>query len=268
MKKLLSALFITICISIIVPHKLYAVDVSAGAATWFAWINQDYTANLHQSSKTKNNPTLFFGPALSLRLNEELNVTFVYLYGKFSVTEDPANDRKLGYKLKRNDADLLLNYRLNDYFKAFVGLKYITLASKRSFSTGVHGAIYEIEHSGAGPGVGLSCAYPITPDIFFLANLSVFSLRSRQFAGYFDSSITQQQINTKSIDYGINFNPAIAYYIAKASTTVSLGGRFQHIKTSFSTKANPAHGSYYNHDSSTFYGVTLTATYSFTIPVD
>ncbi|MCL2026455.1 MAG: hypothetical protein FWG92_06590, partial [Leptospirales bacterium] len=192
MKKLSLSLFITICISIVVPHKLYAVDVSAGAATWFAWINQNYTSNLYQSSKTKNNPTLFFGPALSLRLNEELNVTFVYLYGKFSVTEDISNDRKLGYKLKRNDADLLLNYRLNDYFKAFVGLKYITLASKRSFSTGVDGAIYEIEHSGAGPGVGLSCAYPITPDIFFLANLSVFYLRSREFAGYFHGTTAAQ----------------------------------------------------------------------------
>ena len=54
-------------------------------------------------------------------------------------------------------------------------------------------------------------------------------------------------------EYGINSTLSIAYYIADFSTTVSLGGRFQYFKTDYDD-GNNKH---------MFYGITLTATYTF-----
>jgi len=142
------------------------------------------------------------------------------------------------YKFKRKDSDLALNYRLNDYFKVFVGAKYLGF----SHSAGADFLAF-------GPGLGLSATFPITDNIFLLANLSGFYLW-----GEHKGSGNKYDYN----QYGINSTLSLAYYIAPASTTVSLGGRFQRYKHVYELD-------YLVDGDVKFYGITLTATYSFSI---
>ncbi|MCL1832874.1 MAG: hypothetical protein FWG49_00070, partial [Leptospirales bacterium] len=61
--------------------------------------------------------------------------------------------------------------------------------------------------------------------------------------------------------YAINSNLSLAYYIASASTTISLGGRYQYVRI----KSNAGDNSFPVTINNTTYGITLTATYSFNI---
>ncbi|MCL2156182.1 MAG: hypothetical protein FWH53_10995, partial [Leptospirales bacterium] len=81
-----------IAISIIIPCKLYAVDISAGASTWYAWYKP--------SGGDKVDPAFLYGPALSVKFNDDYNLTFVYYYGEY--------EYNYGRTSKRHDSDLAL----------------------------------------------------------------------------------------------------------------------------------------------------------------
>jgi len=229
MKKLLLLAFIAICIGLVIPHKLYAVDITVGASTWYAWWD-----SVQKEQTLKIDPAFLYGPALAVKFNEDYYLTFIYLYGKFDMP-----DEMDGGTLKRTDADLALNYRLSNLFKVFGGIKYNKYSSPG------------MEYSGIGPGFGLSVSYPLTTDLFLLGNISGFYLwasEDNDHDGKFDAK-----------QYGFNSTLSIAYYIAPASTTITLGGRYQYFKVDYdSYKENGDH----KHK---FYGVTLTATYTFNI---
>ena len=98
MKKLLLLSFIAISIGIIIPCKVHAFDISAGATTWFV---QGYQSCGDLSERS--NLSMLYGPVLSAQLSENFNLTFVFLYG---VIYYPDSVYKDGYK--RMDMDLAL----------------------------------------------------------------------------------------------------------------------------------------------------------------
>ena len=108
-----------ICISVITPSKVHAVDISVGATTWYAWWGMN-----HGRGTIDFDPEFLYGPALSVKFNDDFNLTFVYLYGEFDYQW--RNEPKS--KITRYDSDLALNYRLNDYIKVFAGIKYMGLS--------------------------------------------------------------------------------------------------------------------------------------------
>jgi len=238
MKKLLLLTFAVICIGIIIPCKVHAVDISIGATTWYSWWDfdsgSDYDADI--------DPTFLYGPALSVKFNDDFNLTFVYLYGKYDMKttyEDSGVSVTEKGTVKRKDSDTALNYRLNDYFKVFAGLKYMSF-------------LQDFNHRGFGPGVGLSATYPVAENLFLLATFSGFYLWGEEGS------------NGDYKEYGFNSTLSLAYYIASASTTVSLGGRFQYVKTDYDEDYAES-GNKNSNTKSKIYGVTLTATYSFNI---
>lgn len=215
----------------IIPCKGYTFDMTIGATTWYAWYSQE-----DEEETIKPDPIFFYGPALSVKINDDFNLTFVYLYGRFNYS-----NAGFDFKMKRIDSDLALNYKLNEYFKVFGGIKYIGYsADVLFFST----KIYLF-----GPGLGLSATYPIVGDLFLLANLSgIYLWGYSEVVGF--TGKEKLEYNT----YGINSSLSLAYYIAPASTVISLGGRYQCLMS--------------NDDSNNrtkFYGITLSATYSFSI---
>ena len=245
MKKYLLLAFIAVCIGIIIPSKVQATDISIGATTWYAW----WSGGTPEDGDA--DPTFLYGPVMSVKFNDDFNLTFVYLHGKHDIAgESEKNGIKYPFKVKfkRSDADLALNYRLNDIFKAFGGIKYIDSSITDMF-----------DWYGYGPGFGLSCTLPVAENIFLLATLSGFHLwgtdESNNGKGGKDKS------NNKS--YGANTTLALAYYIAPASTTISLGGRYQYLKPNYDEKKDDDGGG--KSDAANFYGVTLTATYSFSL---
>ena len=263
MKKIIFS-FTAICISIIISHKLYAVDITAGATTWYAWGEQ---YNVHTSipnSVIDSDPSLLFGPALSVKFSDDFNLTFVFLYGKFNAVEDKGGQRR-DAEFKRIDSDLALNYRLNNYLKVFAGAKYLSYdivpnndASNFTFK--------KIDpHKSYGLGAGLSATIPITGNLFALATLSGLYLFGKDsFVIIEDMWLNPPPKGVKMTynEYGFNSNISLAYYISDISTVVSLGWRFQYLLADYRGKDNDISLDYIRF---IIHGVTLTATYNFNI---
>ena len=253
MKKLIVLTFTTICcISVIIPNRAYSLDITVGASTWYTWWKQI------EARKTTNfDPAFFYGPALAVKFSNDFNLTFVYLYGVFENKESGINE-KTNLKYKRSDADLAINYRLNDYFKAFAGIKYMPYTIKGVTKYSTEEVTADCKHSGLGPGLGLSATIPISDNIFVLATVSGFYLWSEDNSSYTYLSGTSENEKTDYKRYGFNSTLSIAYYITSASTVVTLGARYQYYRSNYDTETIS-----YIHN--LFYGVTLTATYNFSI---
>ena len=263
MKKLLLLAFMAIAIGIIIPSKVYAVDISVGATTWYSWWDPVSTSG---GSSVEIDPAFLYGPALSVKFNDDFNLTFIFLYGEFDATMVADGDSSGGstkVTSKRRDSDLALNYRLNNYFKLFGGIKYMGYKySMDIFHSGYGWFNFKVDHSGFGPGLGISAAYPILDNLFFLASISGIYLWGDE-----EEKLPWAKEKTEFKEYGMNSSVSIAYYIAPASTVISLGGRFQYYKT--------AYGDHSGEDGdpdddpvdekNKFYGITLTATYNFSI---
>ena len=264
MKKFLFITFITI--SFFAPYRAQAVDITAGATSWFVVSEQYYTQGgapgaLHDSI-VKSIPALLYGPTLAVRLNNDFNFTFVFLYGNF-VTERDSGNYKWKSNFKRSDSDLALNYRLSDYFKVFAGFKYLSYGitpgdtDLTSFKL-----VNKIDdHTSFGSGLGVSCTYPLTENIFCLGTLSGLYLWGSDKMIVGDKNGINPQSSTISYnEYGVNTTLSLAYYIAPASIVVSLGGRFQYLIADY--KKNPI---YLDSIKFASYGATLTATYTFSL---
>ncbi|MCL1864499.1 MAG: hypothetical protein FWF73_01660 [Spirochaetes bacterium] len=269
-KRLLNIIYISLII--IIPRKVFAIDITAGASAWYAWGSR--YENVQKESIRKNNnyafdPTLFYGPALSVKINSDFNLTFVYLYSKFNYTENVYEDEGGKYfvdsKIKRSDSDFALNYRFHDYFKVFAGAKYMSYKIKLSYDDIYRGHCdSQSEHYSLGPGLGLSATIPITENIFLLATFSGFYLYSNgeKFKDnklYDDRYPKPVNVTVGYNEYGINSNVSAAYYIPKISTVISLGFRFQYFITDYDNYEPFLINSIKNQ----IYGVTLTATYTF-----
>jgi hypothetical protein len=223
MKRILLLTLTAMCVVVTGNTMSFAADITVGAAAWYAWMDKTQD----DCPKEELGSTLLYGPALSAKFNEDYNLTFIFLYGKFDT-------------LDRIDSDLALNYRLNDYFKVFAGIKYLG-----------HTQAFIVQNS-LGPALGVSAAYPVIDDLFLLATMSGLYLWGTE---KFDNSIISNEKDLTK--YGINGTLALAYYLADFSTAISLGGRYQHLKTDFD-------GDGFNYNTA-IYGITLTATYTFGI---
>ena len=231
MNKILSKTLLAASLMLLITLvSMYAADLSVGATAWYtAW---DFNSSNNQNN-TEFDPTFLYGPALSVKFSDDYNLTFVFLYGKFDMHETNSTN-----KMSRTDSDLALNYRLNNYFKIFAGAKYMSYKMP------------DFNHSSTGPGAGLSVVVPVGGDFFILGNISGLYLWGKD-----DTKDSTDKFN----EYGANSSIAAAYYIASTSTTISLGGRYQYFKTDYDGTGNSRDLTH------KFYGVTLSANYSFSI---
>ncbi|MCL2155186.1 MAG: hypothetical protein FWH53_05935 [Leptospirales bacterium] len=265
-KNLLIKIFIIISISIIIPHKLYALDITIGATTWYAQSEQFYTQNktaqFMNNTLVKSNPAFLYGPTLSVRFSNDFNFTFVYLFGDFETVKDDGTF-KYKSKYRRSDSDLALNYRLGDYFKVFAGMKYLSYDITPADTDFLTFQIKNIDpHTSYGAGLGLSATVPIVGNLFLLGTVSGLYLFGKDKAEITDhnSVANPRSVNLNYNEYGANSTLALAYYIAPASTVISLGGRLQYLVADYKDNAIYLYSIKF-----TIYGVTLTATYTFSI---
>jgi hypothetical protein len=184
MKKYL--LLILTLMSIIIPCSVHAVDITVGAVAWYMrWDTEWAEFDL-------GSPGFLYGPALSVKFSDDYNLTFVFLYGKFTGQDSdtqtvygdvsPYNPKDINmdfnYKVKRYDSDIALNYRLNDYLKVFCFLKYLAyqykapMYNKNSYEFDE----IDVDRISYGPGLGLTGNYRIVDNLFGIATLSGFYL--------------------------------------------------------------------------------------------
>lgn len=236
MKRSISLICIAaLAILIVLQGNLKAAEVSVGATTWYSWWDMRTDGG---SGSNDVDPTLLYGPALSVKFSDDYNLTFVFLYGKFDMQEDNGTN-----EISRYDSDLALNYRLNSWLKIFAGGKYMAYE------------MTEFYHRSIGPGAGFSAVLPLGGNFYLLGNISALYLWGK----HKQNDFTGVQQETDYVEYGMNSSLSFAYYISQASVTLSLGGRYQYFRTDFEPDPD---NSDMDHQ---FYGITAAATYSFSI---
>jgi hypothetical protein len=212
-----------------VPAVSHALNIGIGATGWYAdWVFQ-----------SKNDDPGFpaaplYGPVLTVGFAKNWSLAEVFLYGKF----DPEGDKMGSGKITRFDSDTTINYSITRFMNLFVGFKYMGYTAEG------------VSHKGYGSGVGLSFTFPMTDNLFFLGNASGLYIRGRH-----DDPGSEYDYS----EPGVNAGASLAYNFTGASTVVSLGARCQR----FITKPKDSPGN--SEITHTFYGVTLTAVYSFSI---
>jgi len=235
-KYLLTAIFLITSL-LFITGKAHAADISVGATTWYmAWETE-----WDSEDKIEYDPGFLYGPVISAAFTRDLSLSFVFLYGNFDMTFKESDGNKDNDSINRYDGDLALNYRISSWFKLFAGAKYIRYTWS---GNGKHEAI--------GPGAGISSVIPVGGNFFLLGNFSGLYLKGNEKAG--------DDFDSKLKEYGFNASLSLAYYIQEAATTLSLGGRYQYVKIDYgSSNADEVDSN------NKFYGVTLSAIYSFNI---
>ncbi len=237
-KRIITTIFLTVISLSFFYTGAGAAEISAGATTWYSWWDFEQTDS---DSSTEFDPTFLYGPAISIKFSENYNLTFVFLYGKFDMNEKNTGGTD---ELSRYDSDLALNYRLNSYFKIFAGAKYMAYE------------MTDFKHRAIGPGAGISAVLPLGNDFYILGNISGLYL----WGEHQQEDQTYGTQKDKYNEYGINSSISLAYYIVPASVTLSLGGRYQFIKSDFDSSTE-SQSDLTHH----FYGITASAIYSFNI---
>jgi len=217
-----------------IPKASQALQVGIGASTWYsAW---DF-----ESDNSDNDPdfdsTLLYGPVLTIGFSPEWSLSGVFLYGTFKNSKDGGPS-----EISRFDSDITINYSLNSYIKLFLGFKYMGYKFSEGDTDG--------EHAGYGPGFGITLIVPLAENLYFLGSLSGLYI-----TGHHENPGSGYDYN----EPGYNASASLAYSFTGASTVISLGGRYQYFRTRPESSSNES--DLYH----TFYGVTLTAIYSFGI---
>lgn len=253
MKRLIFTLSLfVIFLTTVFPSAGSAVEMSAGVYTWYAWWDMAES----DGSKSEVDPALLYGPALSVGFSNDFSLTFVFLYGQFDV-EQKDSFGQYNIEVSRMDGDIALNYRLNSFMKVYLGAKYTSYNYEMGADDNTAGISADFEYTVFGPGTGISITLPLGNSFYFIGNAGGFYLLGEQESSISGSPTTKSDCK----NYGLNTGVSVAYYIEPASTTISLGGRYQHIKT----WVEGTEGESDQKDTEKFYGITLSATYSFSI---
>jgi hypothetical protein len=104
-----------------------------------------------------------------------------------------------------------------------------------------------------GPGLGIGSTLPLTEYLYFLINLSGTYSFGKHEEPQEDSTVSR-----KLTESGANTTISLAYYIAPASTSITLGFRYQYLYINYSDDTV-----YSKDEGMSFYGITLSAVYSF-----
>lgn len=250
MKKLVLFLITITVFTAVIP--LRAMDITVGATTWYSWWDMEGKVD---NVEFDMDPALLYGPAIAVKINDDFGFNMIFLYGEFEGdyivdTQSVLGKIKIPTTTKRYDSDTSITYRLNDYVKLFGGVKYMGYEMKGDGSELISQDPFTVKNDAYGPAAGLSFVVPIAQNFYLLANGSGLYL--------WGSSDNDQTINTDANCYGYNTTASVAYYIAPASVTLSLGGRYQYFKW----LTDEDNGTESDH---AFYGITAAATYTFSI---
>lgn len=213
----------------------FAADVSVGITTWYA----DWVFKTESGEEVKFDPGFLYGPVLAVKLSDEFSLTGLFLYGKFK--------EEGGDEIARFDSDFALNYNFHSYFKVYGGIKYM------GYGDSIKDMGYNSDsggHMSVGPAAGLGVTYPLYGNLYLLLNLSaLYALGTHT-----DDGSVQQKRDLR--EWGINTNCSFAYYIPSWAATLTLGGRYQYVKTEYTEGSGEDH---YFH----FYGITASVIKTF-----
>jgi len=170
--------------------------------------------------------------------------------------------------IEKFDMDSTLSYALNGTFKVFGGVKYQGYKYEDNYYVTMPGiGIVEngqitMDMKSTGPGLGLGVTYPVISSLFLVVQISGI---------YMYSSFHSNTFGEHKYDiWGWNSSMGLAWFQQSMNTTFSLGGRYQNLKYSKRYSGsfdqnNPTDKDPVAGERDIFYGLTLSATYTFSI---
>lgn len=240
----------------------------------------------NQINEFRLKPALMHGPLISISFLDKWSVSTLFMYGKFrAISSGPRPQSLFGKsrfkkEIDRYDSDSTINYSFNKIVKVFVGFKY---QSYRYLEKVAYWSISELavfrgqgtsRFESLGPGAGLGLTIPLPRNFFILGSLAASYFWGsaayryddlyyyRISSGSYNPALFQYQKEYFTSIVG-NGSLSLAYYLAPASLTLGLGGRYQvmwhmheHKKRGFL---------YYNGRYDHFWGITISVVYSFTL---
>jgi len=258
-----------------VPQSARAADFRAGIYSYMAW----WKPSFRSFYDYKTDPLFMIGPMLSLTVFDDFTFSGIAITNmlmpadksyKYTGTGD-SGDYTISTPEKeflRTDIDLSVSYRCNSWLKAFIGYKSSEFKENHddldfeitSPYTAVFPSLAKNEAHSSGPGLGLSLAWPVFN--LFILNISTsvvylegwFRMNSFYSSGtnVFEDGGSEEKYHC----VGNNSNVSLAYFIPAINTAIIFGGRFQVLKN-FSEGDTP------DLDNDYFYGITLSAMYTF-----
>jgi hypothetical protein len=223
-------IMIAVLAAVTVRTNASAADIGVGAMGWYsAW-------KMKQSGNNSDiKPTVLYGPVMTIGFDKTWSLSGVFLYGSFKMKNDGDSSSQ---KIRRFDADITLNRIMTPNVKVFGGAKVMNY----SWSNNGSG-----HHFAAGPALGVGLSYPLSDSFFILYNASAMILRGTH----------DEQNGSKWSFWAPGYNTTLsgAYYFTSISTTLNAGLRLQYFKDICSDSEN--------NDSHYFYGVFISAIYSF-----
>ncbi len=276
---------VILCFFITLARPLGAVTISAGPVVWFSWWNPIFEDQLRGKELStfgtlwahtnfRMNPAFLYGPVLSIGAGS-WSVSSVFTMGTFhaesrgiviqtapSIATLPLQTTQ---NVKKYDLDVTLNYRFTEMVKLFWGFKYQRYGWSSRMNTGVFSQNIDNTINAYSTGFGVSLSFQITGNLYMLGNISViYLLNTNQFDKLLFGPSLAIPSSENNMDHGVGGNGtlSLAYFFEPISTTISLGFRYQYIR--FLTKRDPSL-SFSGNPRDQFYGVTLSAVYSFEI---
>ncbi|MFW5771277.1 MAG: hypothetical protein ACOCX9_07565 [Spirochaetota bacterium] len=289
-------LIMTILLLISASSNIFAIHMNAGASVWYAWWDPMWE-NAFKGDAVDNpdnystddpsfsmDPSFLAGPALSFTLNPLWSISASFMYGKYDADSTASYFSAGGFEYKelssisidKMESDVMASRKITDIFKFYFGIKFQRYAINEERKVENYDMIgtlldqhivdYDETGNGIGSGAGIGITQRLYDNFFLLANVSAILMWNN-----LDRTTTRNDDTTFSpdIDYNIDFltwgantTASIAYYIAPASVTLAIGGRYQHLRYK---QLNQKDERDLDGNTDNFYGITFSALYGFEI---
>ncbi len=247
-----------------------AASLNIGGTVWYAWWDnglKNYDAGKDLPFDTNNKYYMpsapMYGPSLGLNIGK-WSITAVFLPGnQFKARSsyidlyDRTKTQSVVHSMLTYDFDGAVSYSFTQWFKLFLGVKvqgYNENGKDQTLGIGFYDSgIYRIDYLALGPGLGIGINAHLVDNLFLLANASGLYLRSEsknfsKGAGIDkisnDVYFTKVRDTTTANIAALNSSVALAYYVEKASLSISVGGRYQFFRYYF---AKHSISNYYNY---------------------
>lgn len=273
---------ILISITLSTPRNAAAADYSIGLYSYYAWWKPSF-ASLY--SNYKMDPGLYVGPAFAVTFSEKWTFSLgIYLplfmsgeleydyTGTGGISSTPYTI-KIKSESERADIDSTLSYRIDNNIRIFAGYKYMEFddsdeqtfpESKLTISspytkTG-NDEWKRTEITSHGPALGASYTIHAAENTALTIGTSMLytmtKLKNNKYSEVSSGVLGADQVNYAYKGVGNNSTITLSYYMKPASTSISIGGRYQAVKYYGESGAPSLDNDY-------FYGITASAMYLF-----
>jgi hypothetical protein len=284
---------ITFTTTLIILHLILsnakAANLGIGVQAWYAWWipawgNTEYTADPSITVKESSNlrdpdPEFMYGPMLTIGFLDRWNFSISGAFGEYNTSgvRQPTSTVTVfeSMDIKKYDMDNAFSYILNRNFKIFAGIKVQGYNYRKVLYQIADTGIYrwrEDKHttySSLGPGLGIGFSIPVTERLFILWNnnaLMLFAKEKTSMVKYKftpTTSIETYSYDGKAMMYGLNSILSFAYLIPDSHLSITLGFRYQFLY--YKQDKSDVGEYYFDGKTDKFYGIVMSALYSFDI---